>query len=293
MTARRVEVTRPDKLLWPDAGITKRAYVDYLDKVADRMLPWLRERPLSLVRAPDGVGGERYYQKDTPKYAPSWIRTVTIPAPSAKREVAYTVCNDSATLAWLGNQAALELHPAPVRRDRLEQPDLFVVDIDPPDDAFDAAVEAAFLVLEVLDGYGLDPWSRRPAARGCTSMVPIVRRVSPAQLRHAADRLAEIVVDRRPDLVTAEFRKAKRQGRVMLDPSRNGPGATMVAPYSPRARAEATVSFPVVPKQLRSISPGDFTIATVPRKLRGPGPARWSAAAAGRSQHLPAALLGD
>src|SRR5437660_1641281 len=133
---RPVEVTNPDKLLWTALEITKRRYVDYLDAVGDRMLPWLRERPLSLVRAPDGVGGERYYQKDTPRYAPSWIRTVAIPAPSAKREVAYTVCNDASTLAWLGNQAALEFHPAPVRRDRLEQPDLLTVDIDPPDDAF-------------------------------------------------------------------------------------------------------------------------------------------------------------
>jgi bifunctional non-homologous end joining protein LigD len=84
---RPVEVTRPDKLLWPAMEITKRRYVDYLDAVGDRMLPWLRERPLTLVRAPDGVGGQRYYQKDTPRYAPSWIRTVAIPAPSAKREV--------------------------------------------------------------------------------------------------------------------------------------------------------------------------------------------------------------
>ena len=102
-----VEVTNPDKVLWPELGITKRMYVAYLAAVADLMLPWLRERPLTLVRAPDGVEGERYYQKDTPKYAPSWIRTVTVPAPSARRDVAYTVCNDEDTLAWLGNQAAL------------------------------------------------------------------------------------------------------------------------------------------------------------------------------------------
>src|SRR5438093_806013 len=127
-----VEVTNPDKLLWPALAITKRRYVDYLDAVRDRMLPWLRERPLTLVRAPDGVGGERYYQKDTPRYAPSWIRTVAIPAPSAKREVAYIGSNETPTLAWLGNQAALEFHPAPVRRDRLERPDLLTVDIDPP-----------------------------------------------------------------------------------------------------------------------------------------------------------------
>jgi bifunctional non-homologous end joining protein LigD len=290
---RRVEVTRPDKPLWPALGITKRAFVDYLDSVADRMLPWLHDRPLSLVRAPDGVDGERYFQKDTPRYAPSWIRTVTIPAPSAKRNVAYTVCNDGATLAWLGNQAALEFHPAPVRRDRLERPDLLVVDIDPPDGAFDAAVEVAFLVLDVLDNLGLSTLIKTTGGKGLHIVVPIVRHVSPEQLRHAAARLIAMVTERRPDLVTAEFRKAGRRGRVMLDPSRNGTGATIVAPYSPRARAEATVSFPVAPDELRSIVPGDFTVATVPQLLDGAGPARWAEAASERNQRLPVSLLRD
>ena len=291
MTPGRVEVTRPDKLLWPAPGITKQAYVDYLDSVADHMLPWLHDRPLSLIRAPDGVDGQRYFQKNTPSYAPNWIRTVTIPAPSANRDVAYTVCNDAHTLRWLGNQAALEFHPAPVRRDRLERPDLFVVDIDPPDDAFDAAVEAALLVLEVLDDLGLTTLVKTTGGKGLHVVVPIVRHVSPEQLRHAATRLAEIVTERRPELVTAEFRKAKRKGRVMLDPSRNGPGATLVAPYSPRARADATVSFPVLPDELRSIAPGDFTIVTVPGLLDGAAASLWTEAANGPHQRLPASLL--
>jgi bifunctional non-homologous end joining protein LigD len=288
---RRVEVTRPDKLLWPALVITKRDFVDYLSAVANRMLPWLRDRPLTVIRAPDGVDGERYFQKATPAYAPSWVRTVTIPAPSAKRDIAYTVCNDAATLAWLGNQAALEFHPAPVRRDRLEHPDLLVVDIDPPDGAFDAAVDVAFLVLDVLDDLGLTPLVKTTGGKGLHVVVPIVRHLSPEQLRYAATRLTAIVADRRPDLVTAEFRKAARKGRVMLDPSRNGAGATIVAPYSPRARAEATVSFPVLPDELRSIAPGDFTIATVPQRLDGAGPARWAQAASDRHQRLPASLL--
>jgi DNA ligase D len=293
MARRRVEVTRPDKPLWPALGITKRVFVDYLGSVADRMLPWLHDRPLTLVRAPDGVDGQRYFQKDTPAYAPPWIRTVMIPAPSAKRDVAYTVCNDAATLAWLGNQAALEFHPAPVRRDRLERPDLLVVDIDPPEGAFDAAVDVAFLVLDVLDDLGMTPLVKTTGGKGLHIVVPVVRHVSPEQLRHAATRLTAIVADRRPDLVTAEFRKAGRKGRVMLDPSRNGTGATIVAPYSPRARTEATVSFPVLPDDLRSIDPGDFTVATVPRQLEGAGPARWSEAAGDRPQRLPASLLRD
>jgi len=284
---RTVEVTRPDKLLWPALEITKRRYVDYLDAVGDRMLPWLRERPLSLVRAPDGVGGERYYQKDTPRYAPSWIRTVAIPAPSAKRDVAYTVCNDASTLAWLGNQAALEFHPAPVRRDRLERPDLLTVDIDPPDDAFDAAVEVALLVLDVTDDLGLTTLVKTSGGKGLHVVMPIRRHVSPEELRHAATRLTQIVEERRPDLVTAEFRKAKRGGKVMLDPSRNSIGATVVAPYSPRARDDATVSFPVLPDELRSIDPGDFTVLTVPDLLDRPGPRRWAAAEAEPSQRVP------
>jgi bifunctional non-homologous end joining protein LigD len=293
MAPRRVEVTRPDKLLWPALGVTKRAFVDYLGSVADRMLPWLHDRPLSLIRAPDGVDGHRYFQKDTPAYAPSWIRTVTIPAPSAKRDVAYTVCNDAATLAWLGNQAALEFHPAPVRRDRLDRPDLLVVDIDPPDGAFEAAVDVAFLVLDVLDDLGLTTLVKTTGGKGLHVVVPIVRHVSPEQLRRAATRLTAIVADRRPDLVTTEFRKAKRKGRVMLDPSRNGTGATIVAAYSPRARAEATVSFPVLPEELRSIAPGDFTLATVPQRLDGAGPARWTEATSDRHQRLPDSLLRD
>jgi bifunctional non-homologous end joining protein LigD len=293
MAPKRVEVTRPDKPLWPALGITKRVFVDYLGSVADRMLPWLHDRPLTLVRAPDGVDGQRYFQKDTPAYAPSWIRTVTIPAPSAKRDVAYTVCNDAATLAWLGNQAALEFHPAPVRRDRLERPDLLVVDIDPPESAFGAAVDVAFLVLDVLDDLGMTALVKTTGGKGLHIVVPIVRHVPPDQLRLAATRLTAIVADRRPDLVTAEFRKAGRKGRVLLDPSRNGTGATIVAPYSPRARTEATVSFPVLPDDLRSIDPGDFTVATVPRQLGGAGPARWTEAASDRPQRLPASLLRD
>jgi DNA ligase D len=289
----RVEVTRPDKLLWPELEITKQGYVDYLAAVAEHMLPWLRDRPLSVIRAPDGVGGERYFQKNTPKYAPSWIRTVTIPAPSAGRDVAYTVCNDADTLAWLGNQAALELHPAPVRRDNLERPDLLVVDIDPPGDAFEAAVEAALLVLETLDDLGLDPLVKTTGGKGLHIVVPTVRRASAEQFRHAATRLAQIVIEREPDLVTAEFRKAKRGGRVMLDPSRNGPGATVVAPYSPRLRAEGTVSFPVLPKDLKALAPADFTLATVRTLLKRPAVKRWTDAANAPGQRLPAALLRD
>ena len=288
----KIEVSRPDKLLWPSREVTKRRYVDYLDAVADRMLPWVRERPLTLVRAPDGVGGKQYFQKAVPTYAPEWIRTVRIPAPSAGRDVDFVVCDDRATLEWLGNQAALEFHPAPVRVDKLDRPDLLVVDIDPPEGAFDAAVEVAAMVLEVLDDLGMATGVKTTGGKGLHVVAPIERRYDAAVLRGAASRLTAIVAARRPDLVTDEFRKANRQGRVMLDPSRNGTGATIVAPYSPRAREEATVSFPVTPDELASVSPGDFTIASVPDLLDRPGPKRWSTLATERGR-LPKRLLND
>jgi bifunctional non-homologous end joining protein LigD len=286
--SRAVTISKPEKELWP--GITKQGYADYLQAVAGDMLPWIHDRPLTMVRAPDGVEGERYYQKAAPTYAPAWIATTRIPAPSAKRDVDYVVCQDLPTLTWLGNQAVLEFHAAPVRRDRLDRPDLLVVDIDPPEDEFEMAVEVAFLVLEVLDDMTLPSGIKTTGGKGLHFVVPIERRVDQTALRAAVTRLTELVIERRPDLVTDAFRKARRGGRVMLDPSRNGTGATIVAPYSPRARTDATVSFPVAPEELGSVSPGDFTVRTVPDLLARPGPKRWRALAGERGR-LPSQLL--
>jgi bifunctional non-homologous end joining protein LigD len=285
------DVTRPDKLLWPDIGVTKRDYVDYLAAVAGHMLPWLRDRPLTVVRAPDGVGKKTYFQKAVSSYAPSWIRTVEIPAPSAGRDVAYPICNDVRSLTWMGNQAALELHPAPVRRDQLERCDLLVIDVDPPDDAFDAGVEVAVSALEVLADLDLPAGVKTTGGKGLHVVVPIERRLDGGALRQAASALTEIVASRLPDAVTEEFRKADRGGRVMLDPSRNAPGATIVAPYSPRARPAGTVSFPVDASELRRVDASAFTLLTGAGMLDGDGPRRWKELEGERGR-IPARLLG-
>ena len=291
MAGRDVAISKPDKVLWPDDGVTKQDFADYLGAVADDMVPWLRERPLTLVRAPDGVGKHRYYQKAAPTYAPDWIATVRIPAPSAGRDVDYVVCQDAPTLRWLGNQAVVEFHPAPVRRDRLDRPDLLVVDVDPPEGGFEAAVEVVFLVLEILEDLGLAAGIKTTGGKGLHVVCPIERRVDQDALRGAATAITDIAIERRPDLVTDAFRKAKREGRVMLDPSRNGLGATIVAPYSPRARADGTVSFPVVPEELAKVQPSDFTLRTAAAGLDRPGPKRWRTLADERGR-LPARLLG-
>jgi bifunctional non-homologous end joining protein LigD len=287
---REVAISRPEKVLWPQIQLTKQGYADYLEAVSEHMLPWLQERPLTMVRAPDGVDGERYFQKAAPTYAPGWVRTTRIPAPSAKRDVDYVVCQDASTLRWLGNQAVLEFHPAPVRRDRLDRPDLLVVDIDPPEGDFEAAVDVAFLVLEVLEDLSLPSGVKTTGGKGLHVISPIERRVDQVALKRAAAALTGIAIGRRPDLVTDAFRKAGREGRVMLDPSRNGTGATIVAPYSPRTRPEATVSFPVAPEELRSVDPADFTVRTVAGLLDRAGPRRWRTLVHERGR-LPRRLL--
>jgi bifunctional non-homologous end joining protein LigD len=286
-----VEVTRPDKLLWPDAHITKQRYVDYLAAVSDLALPWLRDRPLTLVRAPDGVGGERYFQKAASSYTPAWIPRVTIPAPSAGRDVDFLVCNDRQTLAWVGNQAALELHPAPVRRDRLDRPDLLVVDIDPPDDDFDAAVEVAALVLDVLDELGISAGLKTTGGKGLHVVVPIEPLRAWDEAKEFCKAIAELLVRTFPDRFTSKMTKSTRTGRIFVDYLRNAENATAIAAYSARAKANAPVAMPIAWEQLKTdLRFAHFNVKNVPALLRRRRNDPWAALAKVRQQLTDAML---
>ena len=279
-----IEPSNLDKVFWPEAGLTKGDLIHYFDRVSRFLLPALRDRPLSLKRYPDGINGFSFFQKNTPSYAPDWVSTVTLRAESAKRDVAYTLCNTKRTLLWLANQAAVELHPWPSRVDRLERPDYLVMDLDPPEEGFGAAVEAAFVVKEVLDGLGLEAATKTSGAKGVHVYVPVERRYGYPEVRAAANEIARRVEEKVPERTTTEFRLADRGNRVYLDAGRNAPGAHIIAPYSPRARPAATVSFPVAWDELRSISPEDFTIRNVPDLLKKED--RWRALMP-RPQTLP------
>ena len=289
---RRVEVSRPNKVLWPALDVTKQAYADYLSSVGEHMVPWLRRRPLTLVRAPDGIEGQRYFQKDTPNHAPGWIRTVSIPAPSAKRDVRYTICDDAATLRWLGNQAALEFHPAPVRVDRLDRPDQLVVDIDPPEGAFDAAVEVAGARAggtrrrrarrarqdhrrqraprgrpdRTADPPGGTPTGggRDHVDRGCAPTRPRDRRIPQGETRRARDARP---VPERGGRHRRGAPAPRVHGRRERCPSRSRPATSR---RSPRRTSRSAPS---------------------PGLLDGPGPRAWARAVRRRPQRLPSRLL--
>src|SRR5436853_41362 len=140
-----VQITNPDKVLWPGEGLTKRDLVEYYRTVGPALLPHLRNRPLTVKRYPNGIHGETFFQKNAPKGTPEWVKTVRLPAESAKREVDYVLCNDTRTLLWLGNLASIELHPWLSRVDRLERPEWLVLDVDPPEDDFTIKTVPALL----------------------------------------------------------------------------------------------------------------------------------------------------
>lgn len=239
----RVKLSSPDKVLWPAAGLTKADLFAYMTDAADRLLPQIADRPLSLKRFPKGVEGKGFFQKDLPSHAPDTIGRWRVWAESADREVAYALVRDIDGLQWLAQQNTIELHPALMRVDRPDRADQLVMDIDPgPKDIAPGLV--ALWVKEVLDELGLTPRAKTSGGKGVHVIVPIERRYGMEELRPLTLAIARMVADRHPDDLTVEMRKADRGGRTLIDWSRGG-GSTLIAAWSPRARAEATVAMPL------------------------------------------------
>jgi bifunctional non-homologous end joining protein LigD len=251
-----VALTHLDQPLFEDAGATKRDLIDYLDAASPRILPHLRNRPLSVIRALRGR--EQFMQKNVPKYTPDWVRTVTLWAEASHRDVSYAVCDDRRTLLWFGNQRAVELHPTLVTVDDWEHPTYLVLDLDPPPDSdFSAVVRTAFLVRTVLDDLGLKAHVKTSGAKGVHILVPVSATLPDAAAATRAIAARTEKLD--PSLATTAFIKEDRGGKVFVDPTRVG-GATVVAAFSPRIRPGVPVSFPVAWDDLAGVSPSDFTV---------------------------------
>ncbi len=280
-----VPLTNLDQPLFDQADATKRDLVEYLDGVRERIIPVLEERPLSVIRVHRGQ--EAFIQKNVPKYTPEWIRTVRMWAESTKRDVTYALCNDRRTLLWFANQRAVEYHPALVRADRPDRITHLVLDLDPPDGAFDMAVRVALVVREVLVGVGLHGAVKTSGAKGVHVFVPIDD-APPLEDSAAAARAIAARAERlHPELATTAFMKEDREGRVFVDSTRVG-GATVIAAYSPRVRPGTPVSFPVRWDDLDDISPADFTVHTA---LRGLGESDPWAKEMPKPQHLSSQII--
>jgi bifunctional non-homologous end joining protein LigD len=260
-----VTLTNLDQPLFDGADATKRDLVDYLDRVADRMLPVLRDRELSVIRARPGQAP--FMQKNVPKSAPPWLKTASSWAETSQRTVAYALCNDRRSLLWFANQRAVEYHPSLVRVDRPDHMTHLVLDLDPPEGkAFDQVVAVAHLVRTALNDVGLLGAVKTSGAKGVHIFVPIEEQVAVHDAAAAMRALAARVERLDPSIATTAFMKADRGNKVFVDSTRAG-GATVVATYSPRARPGVPVSYPVTWDELDTVSPSDFTIHTAIERL--------------------------
>jgi DNA ligase D-like protein (predicted polymerase) len=280
-----VQLKHLDQELFDGAGVSKRDLVDYLDAVADRILPELRDRPLTVLRARPGQ--QPFMQKNLPAYAPEWIPTVQVWAQASAREVRYPLCHDRRTLLWVAGQRAVEFHPTVLTGAGTVTG--LVLDLDPPEGApFDSVVGAARLVRQALADAGLEGALKTSGSKGLHVVVP-VDGVAVEDAAAATRALAARAERLDPDLATTAFLREDRHGRVYLDPTRSG-GASLACAYSPRARPGAPVSFPLAWEDLGSAVPADFTVRTAPALLGGRDP--WREALAG-GQSLPAELVAE
>jgi bifunctional non-homologous end joining protein LigD len=265
-----VSLTNLDQPLFDGADATKRDLVEYLDAVRDRIIPELRDRPLSVIRVLRGQ--KAFMQKNVPKYAPPWVRTVPLWAETSKREVSYALCDDRRTLLWFANQRAVEYHPTLIRADQWDRPTHLVLDIDPPSaDAFEPAVRAAMLVRQALADVGMAGAVKTSGAKGLHVFVPVDAEATIEEVAAATRALAARAERLDPALATTAFIREDRGGKVFLDSTRAG-GATVVAAYSPRVRPGVPVSYPLAWEELERVAPADFTVHTVPRLIADADP---------------------
>ncbi len=263
-----VPLTNLDQPLFDGAQATKRDLVDFIDAMTDRLIPHLRDRPLSVIRVRPGQ--PPFMQKNVPKYTPDWVPTISLWSESTKRDVSYALANDRRTLLWFANQRAVEYHPMLVTTDDWEHQTHLILDLDPPENVqgaagFALAVRAAQLVAQVLADTGMTGAAKTSGAKGVHVFVPLT--AAPMGDVAAATRaIAGRAEKLDPDLATTAFIKEDRHGKVFLDSTRSG-GATVVAAYSPRIRPGAPVSFPVPWTDLAEVTPADFTIRSVPDLL--------------------------
>ncbi len=270
VAGRDVSISNPDKVLFPQAGHTKRDLVRYYLAVADGALRGAGGRPNVLVRHPNGVGGEFFYQKRAPASRPPWIDVAALRFPSG-RTAEEVVPRDAAALAWMANLACLELHPHPVRADDLDHPDELRVDLDPvPGIEWPQLRDVARLVRATLGDFGLVGWPKTSGSRGIHVYVRIERAWTFDQVRRAALALAREVERRAPALATSKWWKEERHG-VFLDYNQNAKDRTIAAAYSVRPTTDARVSAPVDWDELDTCEPGDFTLATMPARFAAIG----------------------
>lgn len=265
---REVRLSSPDRVLWPDVGITKQGLAEYAIAVADAFLTANGDRPVALERYSEGVDGESFFSKNPPKGAPEWLRSVPVVFPSA-RSHPLVVLDDPASIVWAVQMNTIVFHPWPSRAGDTDTPDQLRIDLDPqPGTGFEDAVPAAFEMREVLREAGLEGWIKTSGNRGIHLYAPIVPEWEFLDVRHAVIAAARELERRMPDRVTTSWWKEERGRRVFVDYNQANRDRTIAGAYSPRALPHAPVSTPLGWDELETADPRAFTVLTVPERLR-------------------------
>jgi bifunctional non-homologous end joining protein LigD len=232
--------------MWPDAGFTKGQTIDYYARVSEAMLPHLRGRPLTRVRLPDGVDGQRFFEKRAPSHTPKWVKTAPI-VMGREGELNFIVCDDVATLTWLAQLAALELHPSLALAKNPDRPTVVAFDLDPgpPADAIDCC-RVALRLRDMFGGLGLECFPKTSGSKGIQVYLPLnAPRVTFDQTKQFAHTVAQVLERDEPKKVISRMKKELRKGKVFVDWSQNDRAKTTVAVYSLRAREQPTASTPL------------------------------------------------
>jgi len=260
-------ITHPDKVLFPDDGITKGELAAYYEAIAPVMLPHVANRPVTMERYPSGIASKGFWQKDVSKGFPDWLDRVEVPKKGGT--VHHPLIADARSLLWTVNQNTITHHVWNRRTPNLQHPDICVFDLDPSiDDA--AAVRAAALALRtLLDELGLPSAVKTSGSKGFHIVVPLDATVRTGAVARFADAIGTLMVARHPDTLTQEFSKADRGGRILVDTGRNGYSATFAAPYTVRARPGAPVSAPCTWTEIErgEVAPRSFTVRTMPGRI--------------------------
>lgn len=263
------EVSNLDKVFFPKEGYTKGDLIDYYEKIADTMLPYIKDRPLTMIRFPNGIEDKQFYQKDAPDYFPKWIKTKAI----EKQEggtTNYVVCNDKETLVYLANQACITPHIWLSRQDRLDFPDRMIIDLDPSHDDFGEVKDAAKKIRKLLgEELGLPLYLMTTGSRGLHIVVPMKRTRDFDEVRKFAQKATRLLEQEYPDTMTTAARKNKRGEKLFLDVGRNAFGQTGVAPYSVRPINGAPVATPLDWDELdrSSLSAQSYNIKNIFKRL--------------------------
>ena len=261
-------ITHPDKILFPDDGITKGELASYYETIAPLMLPHLRRRPITMERYHRGISAPGFFQKDVSKGFPEWLERVEVPKHGGT--VHHPIANDTRSLLWLANQNSITIHVWPSRTPNLYNPDICIFDLDPSNtDTLEPLRKAALNLRDLLTELGLPSWIKTSGSKGFHIAVPLDGKSDFGEVARFAHRVGTVLVNRDPDNLTQEFSKADRGGRILVDTGRNGYSATYAATYTVRAKPGAPVSAPCTWEEVQAgdVGPQTFTLRTMAQRV--------------------------